>query len=173
MRRLALTLPPVNDRSPLLVALAWTSFAALFVALLIAASEYRSLERRLAELGAQERQLAVRPSERPAEVEVAKAEYLSWHAAVRFADWNETFASLSKALPPGMSVERLSLNARTGKGEAFVRMSRVADATRVTERLSAGDSSSSAALRRCDQAGARADAPIRCEIELAWKRGRP
>jgi hypothetical protein len=109
----------------------------------------------------------------PADSELLRAEHLSGHAKVRFTDWNATFGSLGSALPPGVTVERVSLNARTGKGEAIVRMSRVADATRVAERLNAGHPLGKSFVRRCDQAGARGEASVRCEIELIWRRGSP
>jgi hypothetical protein len=172
VKRVVLSFPPAGDRAPGLVGLAWTAFAALSILVLIAAGEHRSLERHLAEIGAKERLLTeMKPHSPLADSELLRAEHLSGHANVRFADWNATFGSLGGALPPGVTAERVSLNARTGKGEAIVRMSRVADAPRVAERLNVGHPLSKSVVRRCDQSGARGEAPVRCEIELVWRRG--
>ena len=172
MKRVTLTLLPSDGRATHFVVLTWVALAGLAVLLLSAVAEYRTLELRLAEMSARDRDLSSLPSSAaPAEPELARAELLTGHAAVRFADWNATFAALGSALPAGVTVERVSLNARTGKGEAVVRMTRVADATRAAERLNSGKVPGASAVRRCDQSAARADAPVRCEIEIAWRGG--
>lgn len=158
----------------MLVAFAWAGFAALLCIAIVEAGEARLLDRRLAELGLQERQAArSQPRDQASESELTRAEYLSNHAAVRLADWNSTFALLARAMPSGTTVERLSLNAKSGRGEAIVRTPRVADATWMVEKLSVGQFPGSTTVRRCDQGSARSDAPMRCEIELSWRKSSP
>ena len=44
-------------------------------------------------------------------------------------------ASLAEAVPRGATIERVTLNARTGRGDATVRVGRVEDVSRTVESL--------------------------------------
>jgi hypothetical protein len=174
MKRIELALDDSPSKGRLPAIVGWAVFGALAFALLTELQEGFALDRGLAEMRSTAGTSAsARVAERPSLSDLARLEHLTGHAAVRLADWNGAFSELSRALPLGVTVERIALNARTGKGEATVRAARANDASRAAEAISSRAGAGALAISRCDQSGARDGALIRCELHLNWRPTRP
>lgn len=169
MRRIVLPLEPHGKPPRFVVIAAWTLCVGLSAALLLEARLNRALEAQLAEMRGPGGDVAQQGHAATA-IESQRLQLLSGHAALRFADWGSTFNALAASLPPGATVERVSLNARSGKAEVLVRLSKVADAAQTAESLSGQGAIRSPAVRRCDLGPTSAPdaASVRCEFEMAW-----
>jgi hypothetical protein len=106
----------------------------------------------------------------PSQAELELAGVVEAHALARFAGWNDAFANLAAALPTGVVIERLTLNAKSGRGDATVRVARVEEVSRTVEALEATPNFSAATARRCEQTRARDQTGMRCELGFAWTR---
>jgi len=95
------------------------------------------------------------------------------HAEVRFASWSDAMTSLAEALPRGVTIERVTLNAKTGRGDATVRVGRVEEVSRTVEALERARNFSAAATRRCEQGRSRDQLGMRCELGFNWARSSP
>ena len=109
----------------------------------------------------------------PTSAELALERVIRAHAEVRFASWSDAMASLAEAVPRGATIERVTLNAKTGRGDATVRVGRVEDVSRTVEALESARNFSAAAARRCEQGRARDQLGMRCELGFNWTRSSP